>query len=566
MPLPRRISTLINALKQRGVFQVVVAYVAASLVALEALDIVVPAVGLPEWTVTAAVYGLIAGLPGVALLAWIYDVTPFGVIKTGTRSRDSSLLGGPGPTPDPHSIAVLPFVNLTDDPELAYFCDGMTEEVINFLVRVPGAKVAARTSSFSFKDRNVDIREVGKQLGVALVLEGSVRQHGPLIRITVQLSKAADGYHLWSERYEERLEDVFSLQDNIADAVTRTITPQLADAEDPPSVPRGTDHPNAYHAFLKGRHAWYARALPKAAEHFGRAISLDADYALAYAGLADACTYLGFYGFIPSRDAAERAQAAALRAVATQPDLADAHYSLGLVEFLFGWDLDAAQREFESAASSNPGLAMPHAQLCQLHAARRDVERADEAAARAIDLEPLAPLVHATVGFANVFLQQYERAIEACRAALEIDPEALPAIWVMATALIQAGRHEEAIPMLEGAVAATQRNNFMLMWLGGGYVLAGREDDARAVLAELESRVAAGAPVLPSSRAWIHAHLGETEAAFALLEEAVAQRNTQVSFFIFFRVPGIHDDPRFAQLVADTGLSEILDGLRTEMS
>ncbi len=559
MRLPRRVLALIHELKRRNVFAVVVAYTAAALVTLEAFSVIFPAVGLADWTVTVAVYVMIAGLPGVALVAWVYDLTPLGIIKTGPRRKERPLLTGPRTeAPSPHSIAVLPFVNMTNDSELEYFCDGLAEEITNALVHVEGVLVVARTSAFTFKGHNADVREMGRQLDVALVLEGSVRRHGPLLRITVQLIKTDDGYHLWSERYEERPEDVFSLQDDMAEAVVHRLRPKVGKA---PAglVRRGTENQAAYHEFLKGRHQWYARGLAKAAEHFSRAIALDPNYALAHAGLADACTYLGFYGFLPSRDAAERAQAAALRAVATQPDLADAHYSLGLVEFLFGWDVDAARSEFEFAASRNPGLALPQAQLCQLFAARRDAEQADAAAQRAIEREPLAPLVHATIGFANVFLQRYDRAVEACRRALAIDAHALPAVWVMATALTQMGRFDEAISMLEGAVEATGRNNFMLMWLGGALVQAGRADEAREILGELETRAAGGAPVLPAARAWIHAYLGETDAALDLLGEAIEERNTQVTFFIFFQVPGVHDDARFASLVAGTGLAEVLD-------
>lgn len=559
MPLPRRLYALIDEFKRRNVFAVVVAYTAAGLVVLEAVSVIFPAVGFAPWSVTVAVYALIGGLPTVAVLAWVYDLTPLGIIKTKSTSDDASATPAVGPPPDPNSIAVLPFVNWTGDSELEYFCDGMTEEIINVLAHLPGVKVAARTSSFTFKGKDVDVREVARSLGVALVMEGSVRHHGDRLRLIVQLVKAEDGYHMWSERYEERLEDVFDVQDDISNAIMRLLEPALASSPAAPLVRRGTENQAAYHEYLKGRHQWYARSLLKAVEHFSRAIALDPDYALAHAGLADACTYLGFYGFIPSSDARERAQAAALRAVATVPELADAHYSLGLVEFLMGWDLDAARSEFELAAAAGPGLAMAHAQLCQLFAARRDGAKAEQAATHAVELEPLAPLVHATVGFANVFLHRCDRAVESCRAALEIDANALPAVWVMATALIQMARYDDAVPLLEKAAEATGRNNFMLMWLGGAHARAGRPEAAREILAELEARAAAGAPILPATRAWIHAHLGETDRALELLGDAVAQRNTQVSFFVFFEVPGIHDDPRFAELIADTGLAEILD-------
>jgi len=251
----------------------------------------------------------------------------------------------PARTAPPQSIAVLPFTNLSPDPENEYFSDGMTEEVINALAQLGDLHVAARTSSFAFKGKRGDLRTIGDRLGVRTLLEGSVRRAGDRLRVTAQLTNAADGYQLWSERYDRGMDDIFAVQDEIARAIVARLRVTLARPE-APLVRPGTDDLEAYDLYLKGRYFWARRGegLQKAIDCFERAIAADPGFAAPYAGLADTYCILGVYGYMPSTTVQERTRDAAERALALDDRLAEAHYSVGFYEWTFGWDLERAER------------------------------------------------------------------------------------------------------------------------------------------------------------------------------------------------------------------------------
>jgi serine/threonine-protein kinase len=249
-----------------------------------------------------------------------------------------------GAVPAEHSTAVLPFGNLSADPEAEYFSDGVTEEIINALSRVEGLHVAARTSSFAFKDRAVEISEIGSTLKVATVLEGSVRKAGNRIRITTQLVNVDDGYHLWSERYDREMGDVFAVQDEIARAIVNTLKVKLLGERDAPLVKEATKNVEAYTHYLKGRYYWNKRTqtgLLKGINHFDTAVDEDGTFALAYAGLADSHNILGFYDFVPPSDAFPQAKAAALKALEMDEGLAEAHAALAYELLYYDWDAAA---------------------------------------------------------------------------------------------------------------------------------------------------------------------------------------------------------------------------------
>ena len=265
------------------------------------------------------------------------------------------------PTPE-KSIAVLPFANLSDDPGNEYFSDGMTEEIINALTQVPALRVAARTSSFAFKGKNVPIRRLSEELQVSTVLEGSVRKAGNRLRITAQLINAADGYHLWSERYDREMADTFAIQDEIATAIVDTLKVKLL-GEGASLVKRGTNDLEAYNLYIKGRHFWNQRSLPKALDFFEQAIARDPNYARAHASVADAYAYLGHYGLMPTNLAARSADAAAERAVTLDDSLADAHVSLGITKLFFSLDFAGSERELRRAVALNPQHALARCYL-----------------------------------------------------------------------------------------------------------------------------------------------------------------------------------------------------------
>ena len=245
------------------------------------------------------------------------------------------------------SIAVLPFVNISADPENEFFCDGLAEELLNALTKVEGLKVAARTSSFSFKDKNAQASEIGRTLNVKTILEGSVRKSGNRLRIAIQLVNSADGYHLWSERYDRELKDIFDVQDDITLAVVDALAVKLLGKEKAAVLKRYTDNVEAYQLYLRGRFFWNRRTpegFKKAIQYFEQAIDFDSNYALAYSGLADCYSILVFYEIASPREVHLRAKAAAVKAVELDGSLAESHISLGTYKYMFEWDWQGCEK------------------------------------------------------------------------------------------------------------------------------------------------------------------------------------------------------------------------------
>src|SRR5262245_44473582 len=321
-------------------------------------------------------------------------------------------------TVDAKAIAVLPFANLSADPENQYFSDGLAEELINALSRLPGLHVAARSSSFRFRGRDADIREIGKALQVAVVLEGSVRRSGNRLRVTAQLVNAADGYQLWSERYDREMADVFAIQDDIVEAILKAVAPALA-GRAREVVVRPTDNLQAYELYLKGRHYWHQRSpatLQMAVRSFEQVIALDPEYALAHAGLADCYSIYRGYGWFSAEHTESRARAAVRRAMALDPSLADVNYSQALYTMVFvdaGWR--AAAVHLKKAIQINPRLATAHAYLGIVHAFDRHDEDAVREAVRATELEPLSPYIHFGAAYVLMWLGGFPEAERASR-------------------------------------------------------------------------------------------------------------------------------------------------------
>lgn len=471
--------------------------------------------------------------------------------------------------PGPRSIAVLPFVNLTGDSDQEYFCDGMTEEIINALAHEPAMKVAARTSSFAFKGKHENIRKVGEELKVSTVLEGSVRRTASRLRITAQLINVADGYHLWSGRYDRAMKDVFALQDELAGALAETLKLQIVDRGGPPLIKRGTSDLEAYHRYLRGRHFWYARDMGKALEAFEAAIAKDPNYALAHAGAADAYSVLAHYGFLPSQLAREKATRSAARAVEIDPALAEGLCSMGLTHTYFGWDFRKAEQAYQKALSLKPGIGLAHGWLGVLYGFAGRYDQAIAAADRAVEDEPLSPLLNCLVCIAHFYSRQFDAAIAACETALEVAPDFGPAHWCISLPYTQLGRHDEAIAALRKAAAAMRQSPWVLMLLGGALARAGLASEAEQVTADLRQRAAQGfIPALCFG--WIHLWLGEQDKAYEWLDRAFSERNAMAWFFAGW--PGLEwmrAEPRWNALLERYGVipvgTETLDRPRIPM-
>jgi serine/threonine-protein kinase len=437
-----------------------------------------------------------------------------------------------------------------------YFCEGLAEELIGALARIDGLKVAARTSAFQFKGRADDVRRIGQQLGVETVLEGSVRKAGNRLRITAQLVSAADGYQLWSERYDRDLEDVFAIQDEITATLVDTLKIKLHEREAPRA--RRVHNVEAYNLYLQGRYWWNKRhqgGLRKASDFFAEAVRAEPSYALAHAGLADANSVVGFYGFAPAREAFARAREAAARAVELDDGLPDAHVSTALIHFWFDWDWPAAEREFERALALDRHHVNAHMFFSQLLAATGRAEEAEPHWRVVLERDPLSTLTNGIVGSGMYFARRYEAARARCEQALSLEPDHLQSLFAAAVCDAHLGRHAEAIEKARRAASLAGRTPFFQGLLGMILGLAQEHVEARALLDELNQR-SAREYVLPFSLAWIHAGLGEAEPAIQCLERAFEDRNTLLfSLAVYREFDFLRGRPRFDALLRRMNLT-----------
>ena len=423
------------------------------------------------------------------------------------------------------SIAVLPFRNMSADRENEYFSDGMTEEIINALTKIEALRVASRTSAFAFKGKDEDVRRIGAALGVRTVLEGSVRQFGKKIRVTAQLINVADGYHLWSERYDREMEDVFAVQDEIARAIAGMLKVRLLPAEEAELSSRGTQDVEAYNDYLKGRYHFNRREAPEAIAEFERALGRDPRYTDAYTGLADSYCIYGFYGGIATLEAFTKARAAAEKAFELQPESAEVHVSLALIEHYFGWDFEKQVAELREAIRLAPRSAPAYSWLGLKLAFGGPFEEALEMAGKASELEPFSANAQANVAWAYYGARRFEDAVQEFRRALHIDPKAPYPLWAIAMTYMQVGQHSEAIAALEKALEVTKgRQSHYVALLGGAYASAGRRSEALGLLAELTER-SSREYIPPFHLAFLHIPLGNADEAISCLEKACAERN-----------------------------------------
>jgi serine/threonine-protein kinase len=332
----------------------------------------------------------------------------------------------PGTEKASPSIAVLPFVNMSPDPENEYFSDGLSEELINALSKLESLHVTARTSAFRFRGKELDIREIGRLLNVATVLEGSVRKAGNRIRITAQLIDVADGYHIWSEKYDRELDDVFMVQDEISLAIVGKLKVKLLGKEKQKLVKRYTDNLEAYDLYLQGRFLMRKlteESIKKSLDYFHRAIQEDQEYALAYFGIAEAYVGPANLGLTPSRESIPRAKTAALKALELDDELAEAHAILGFISLSYDWDWPAAERQCKRAIELNPNCAEAHYPYSNYLSVLGRHEEAAAEAKRALDLDPLSGITNANMAHVLYAARRYDEAIEHCGKALRIEPD-----------------------------------------------------------------------------------------------------------------------------------------------
>jgi serine/threonine protein kinase/tetratricopeptide (TPR) repeat protein len=457
------------------------------------------------------------------------------------------------------SVAVLPFHNVSGDAESEYLSDGITESILHTLSLLPKLRVMARSTVFRYKGRHDDALAVGRELGVRAVLAGRLMQRRDALGVQAELVDVNDGSLLWGARYDKRPGDLLAVQDEIAREISDRLRFKPTGAERRKLRQPATRDSEAYQSYLKGRffwNKWTPEGMRVSLGFYEQAIRIDPRYALAWAGLADSHAVLGNIKAVPPAEAFPRAKAAALKALEIDPDLAEAHASLGFVRRFFDWDWPAAERSFARALRLNPAYATAHRWYAQFLAGSGRHAEAVREAELALELEPLSIIIYTAVGDVLFYARRFDEAIGYYRRALELDPEFLPGHSDLARALEHSGRIEEAIAGYERAIRLAQGENAdPSAGLANAYAVAGRRTEALAVLEELKSRRAAQY-VSPWALASIYARLGEDETALDWLDRAYAEHDsTLVWVKVHPRFDRLRDHPRYQDLLRRMGLA-----------
>jgi TolB-like protein/Tfp pilus assembly protein PilF len=569
-------------LKRRNVYRVAVAYVVAGWALAQGIAQVFPVFDIPNWVVRVIVVLIVVGFPIALVLAWAFELTPEGLKRTeeadaakqhsrnrawiyvviiaGALSVGLFFLGRyTAPTVanlPAKSIAVLPFENLSSDPDNAYFTEGIQDEILARLAKIADLKVISRASTQRYKSSPDDLPEIAKRLGVSNILEGSVQKTADRVRVTVQLINAASDAHLWGETYDRSLTDVFAAESDIARAIADTLRAKLTGSEQNALTARPTENPEAHQLYLRGRYFWNKRTgadFKKAIGYFNQAIEKDPNYALAYAGLADAYVLLSAYAEASPKNSLPQAKAAAAKALELDSTLGEAHASLA--QALLAYDLNFAEatREFRWAIELNPNYATAHHWYGEsVLGPLGKFEEAIAEARRALELDPLSVIINADFGSALTNARRYAQAIEQLRKTVEMDPGFYYAHWTLGNALELKGFNEEAVAEYKKAIALND-DPLPRALLGHLYAKIGRKDEALAILKQLRELRESSKEryVSPYNLALIHLGLGQKNEAIQLLEETYEERDGYNIVFIKVEVllDPLRGDPRFEALV-----------------
>lgn len=448
------------------------------------------------------------------------------------------------------SLAILPFINVSSDAENEYFCDGLAEELINSFMKLDKLRVAARTSVFAFKGRETDVRHIGQALNVKTVLEGSVRKSGNRLRITAQLINVADGYQLWSERFDRQLEDIFEIQEEIALAIIDALKVKLLGNEKAVLQKRYTENAEAYQLYLKGR-LWNRRTadgFKSAIGYFKQAIELDNEYAVAYSGLADYHLLLGFYEVLPPKDAGEKAKAFAAKGVELDNTLAETHSSYGASLGGFDWDWEAAREEYEKAIKINPNYLPAQQYYAMNLVVQGRFEEVFEKANRSLEIDPLLPVINANLALFYYLSRQYEKAGEQARLTIQIEPNHFSAHWVLGITYGQMKRFDESVSALQTAVNMSSNRPFVVADLARILAENKKKTEARKILKNL-AEASKEHYISPLNYAKIHHGLDETEKVFEWLEKGFEERAVRLPYLLI--------DPQFDEIREDNRFKEL---------
>jgi TolB-like protein/Tfp pilus assembly protein PilF len=445
------------------------------------------------------------------------------------------------------SLAVLPLENLSGDPEQEYFADGLTEALITSLAKISALRVISRRTPMHYKGVHRPLPEIARELGVEIIVEGSVLRSGERVRISAQLIEASTDTHLWAESYERDLRDVLQLQSEIARAVAREIQAKLTPSEQEQLARARSVTPEAYEVYLRGRYQWNRRTADgfrKGAEHFLQAIEIDPNYAAAYAGLADCAGSAGFWGFTSPAQGCGSAKAAACKSLEID-ETAEAHTSLGWALIHYDFDFLTAEHHFQRAIELNPGYATAHQWYAHCLGYSYRLDQSLERVKLALDLDPLSLNVNTTYVGVLWFQRKFDRATEQCQKILELAPNFAILRWLLANLFQAKGLHEQAIAERRWAVEASGGAPLFLAELGDSYAAAGNRSEALRILDQLQE-LSKTSYVMAYWMALIHANLGERDQAFHWLEMSYQERSPTLSFLkIDPRLDALRSDPRF---------------------
>ena len=457
------------------------------------------------------------------------------------------------------SIAVLPFINMSNEPGQEYFSDGLTDGILNSIAHLKNLKVAARTSSFKFRRKDADIKEVGKKLGVRTVLEGSVQMHGDSVRIIVQLINVETESHFWSEQYDEKLENIFALQDKIANAIAKKLEITIVEDKTLVSTTKPVTNKEAYELYLKGRSFWNLGTPPdfkKAVDFFQQAIAIDTLFAKAYSGIADCYNALGYGSIIAPKDAFPKAKDAATKALELDSTLAEPHASLGFYKFYYDWDWEAAEEEFRIAIALNPNYEIGYKGYGYFLTAMARYDEASIILKKAAELDPLSVPINTDMGFSLYYKGDYDAAIRKLKTSLQMNPKfPFAHLWLGRCYQVKK-MYPEAIAEYKSALEITPDWPVGHAQIGNVYGVSGKKTDAQITLDTLNS-LSKRKFVTSYGISLVYVGLDEKEKAFFWLNKALDERS---NWLVWLKtdprwIP-IRSDKRFAQLVNSVGLPQ----------
>lgn len=590
-----RLQAFVRELSRRRVFRVAAAYAAVAFATISVASDFLPALGLPDWTVTVVAWSIVGGFPFSVALAWIYDLSPGGVRRTeapapgeaippsgGTRSRPDSraagfigvgmiialvfigaltrydalpLAGGGGSLP---SIAALPFENVSDDPSNDIFSAGMHEEVLTQLYKLGGMTVISRTSVMQYRGTTRPLSEVARELGVGAILEASVRRDGNSVRVDARLIDPETDHQLWAERYDRELSDVLALQADIAEEIAGALRARLSPmAREQLAAARGRAvDPAMYEVYLEGLYHSGEGRHTEAIGSFERALGIDPEYAPAHAGVARSYYVLGFFGELRPGEAFGRQQRAATRAIELDPDLADAHATLALYRLHYDMDWKDADRLFRRALKLSPNHAQVRHDYAHYLLAAGRIEDSVAESARAAGLDPGNMMLMACAGWHGFTDHEYDRAVDQALQALMMMPGAFWPELILGWAYQHKGMYGPALASLRSAVTSSGGSPLAMASLAHALAAAGERTPARKVLDQL-IEMARDRYVSAYDFAVVYAGLGQTDEAIAWLHRAHAERSGMlVNVGWDPRFDGIRETPRFRSLIEDMKLPD----------